>query len=117
MTYSMLLCLVAATPERTDCAAETPPETDLGDALEPALQRLQQLLQEFGSKPVSPQAAFDLEQQVQVELREVGRVGVEWAYNHVEPIQPESLPAHVEFESSPYTRVKHKTPQEVATTF
>lgn len=116
MTYSMYLLFAAATLGRKESAAP-PPEVDLGDALEPALQRLRQLLETFGSKPVSPQVAFDLEQQVQTQLREVGRVGVEWAYNHVEPSQTDVLPAHVEFEAGLYTRIKHKTPQAVATVF
>jgi hypothetical protein len=108
MNYSMLLCLVAATLGHQDSAEELPPEVELGDALEPALQRLRQLLQEFSTKPVSAQAAFDLEHRVQTELRELGRVGVEWAYNHVEPSKTEALPAHVEFEGCSYTRVKRR---------
>src|SRR5271154_4794376 len=99
MTYSMYLCLAAATLGRADRVVEPPTETDVNDALAPVLQRLQQLLQEFGRKPVSPQAAFDLEQQVQAELRELGRVGVEWALNRIEPGQAEALPQHVEFEA------------------
>jgi hypothetical protein len=117
MTYSMYLLFAVATLGRKESAAEPPPETDLEDALEPALQRLRQLLEEFGSKPVGPRAAFDLEQQVQTELRELGRAGVEWAYNHVEPSRTDALPAHVEFEAGLYTRLKHKTPQEVTTSF
>jgi hypothetical protein len=116
MNYSMYLLLAAATLGRKDSATE-PSEVDLRDALEPALQRLRQLLQKFRSEPVSPQAAFDLEQQVQVELRELGRAGVEWAYNHVEPSQTDILPAHVEFDAGLYTRIKHKTPQDAATVF
>ena len=78
---------------------------------------MRQLLEKFASKPASPQAAFELEQQVQAALRELGRVGVEWAFNQVEPSRTDVLPAHVEFEAGQYTRVKHKTPQEVATSF
>ena len=117
MNYSMYLCFAVATIGRADSAEEAPPETALEDALEPALQRLQQLLQSFRDEPVSPQTAFALEQQVRAELRELGRVGVEWAYNHVEPSQVDALPSHVEFEAGPYTRLNRKTPQEVATTF
>lgn len=116
MTYSMYLCFAVATLGQTDGAAELP-DTELGDALEPALQRLRQVLENFGSKPVSPQAALDLEQQVQAELRELGRVGVEWAYNQVEPSRTDALPAHVHFEAGLYTRLQRKTPQEVATSF
>lgn len=117
MTYSMYLCFTMATLGRTDSAEEAPPETTLDDALEPGLQRVRQLLLEFGGKPASPLAAFELEQQVQAELRELGRVGVEWAYNHIEPSQTNALPAHVEFDGSLYTRVNRKTPEEIATTF
>jgi len=117
MTYSMYLLFAVATLGRKDCAEAAPPEADLDDAIGPALQRFRELLLQFPGKPVSPQAAFDLEQQAKAALLELGRVGVEWGYNHVEPSQTESLPAHVEFEACPYTRVKHKTPQEVATTF
>jgi hypothetical protein len=116
MTYSMYLLFASATLGRTDSASEQP-ATELSDALEPALQRLRQLLENFGGKPASPLAAFELEQQVQTELRELGRAGVNWALNHVEPSLTDDLPAHVEFDAGLYTRLKHKTPQDVATTF
>jgi hypothetical protein len=117
MNYSMYLCLAAATFGCVDSTEETPPQEDLADALEPALQRLCGLLEDFRGQPVSPQAAFALEQQVQAVVREVGRVGVQWAFNQSEPSRVASLPSHVEFETGPYTRLKRKTPQEVATTF
>ena len=117
MTYSMYLLFASATLGRKDSAPESPPQNELGDALEPALTRFRQLLEDFGSKPVSPLSTFELEQQVQAELRELGRAGVEWALNHVEPSQTDALPAHVEFDAGLYTRLKHKTPQDVATTF
>src|SRR5271154_1842826 len=116
MTYSMYLLFASATLGRKDSASE-PPATELSDALEPALQRMRQLLENFGGKPASPLTAFELEQQVQTELRELGRAGVEWALNHVEPSRTDDLPAHVEFDAGLYTRLKHKTPQDVATTF
>lgn len=114
MTYSMYLAFAVATLGPTDSDTE-PPKAELGDTLEPALQRVRQLLETFASQPVSPQAACELEQQLQAELRELGRVGLEWAYNHVEPSRTDALPAHVEFEAGLYTRLTHKTPQEVAT--
>lgn len=116
MTYSMYLLFAAATLGREEAAPESS-EVDLEEALEPALQRLWQLLKTFGGKAVSPRAAFELEQQVQAAVRELGRAGVEWAYNQVEPSQTETLPAHVECDAGLYTRTKHKTPQHVATVF
>jgi hypothetical protein len=117
MNYSMYLCWAVATLGYSDSVEEAPPEPELDDVLEPVLQRLRQVLREFGGQPVSPQVAFALEQQVRAELQELGRVGVEWAYNQVEPSRTEELPQHVEFEAGLYTRLNRKTPQEVATTF
>jgi hypothetical protein len=117
MNYSMYLCLALATLGHPDCAEETRAEPELDDVLEPVVQRLRQVLQDFSSQPASPKAAFALEQQVRAELQELGRIGVEWAYNHVEPSRTEELPQHVEFEAGVYTRLKRKTPQDVATSF
>ena len=117
MNYSMYLCLLAATVGGMDSAKETPAEPELDDALEPALQRLRRLFEDFRGQPGSPQAAFALERQVQAEVRELARVGVEWAFNQSEPSRTDALPSHVEFEGCPYTRLNRKTPQDVATTF
>ena len=117
MNYSMYLCLAVATLGPSDAAEEAPPQPELGDVLEPVLQRWRQVLQEFGSQPASPKAAFALEQQVQAQLRELGRVGVEWAYNRVEPSRTDALPQHVESEAGLYTRLNRKTAQDVATSF
>jgi hypothetical protein len=113
----MFLALAAATVAPVEPAEQPLPPTELDDALQPALQRLRQLLLAFRSHPVSPQAVFDLEQRLQDEIRELGRVGLEWAYNHVESTPVAELPTHVEFEASLYTRGYRKTPQTVATTF
>src|SRR5262249_22230577 len=76
-----------------------------------------QLLLDSRSTPVSPPAVFDLEQRLQVEIRALARVGLEWTYNHVESTPIEELPTHVEFEACLSTRLYRKTPQTVATTF
>ena len=117
MNYSMYLCWAVATLGHADSAAQAPSEPELEEVLEPVLQRLRQVLQDFGSQPVSPQAAFALEQQVQAELRELGRVGVAWAYNRVEPSRTDALPRHVEGEAGLHTRLNRKTVQDVATSF
>jgi hypothetical protein len=117
MTYSMYLAIAMATLGSKDSTEETPPDIDLQNTLEPVLQRFRQLLQGFGGDEVTPQRAFEFEQHVQTELRELARLGVEWAYNHIEPSQTETLPSHVEFEVGPYTRINRKTPQDVATLF
>lgn len=116
MDYSIYLLMSAATFGCVDSVEKAPGDAELDDVLSPALERIRQLLAGFVGEPVNPEAAFELEQQIQAELRELGRVGVEWAFNRIEP-KPVDLPQHVQFESGPYTRLNSKTPQEVATTF
>jgi hypothetical protein len=117
MNYSMYLGLVMATVGKTGCREPAVPEVDLRDQLEPVLERLQRRFDEFMGQPVTPKAFFDLEQQVQSEIRELGRVSVEWMVNRLEPKSVEALPTHVHFEAGPYTRLNQKTPHTVATLF
>src|SRR5271155_1028531 len=117
MSYSMYLCLAMATVRSTVSHLQTPEDATLDDVLEPVLAQLRKLFQDFSTEPVSVQTAFELERQIQTVLRELGRVGVEWAFNHVEPRHGDDLPRHVEFEVGVYTRIKRKTPQVVATLF
>lgn len=113
----MYLCLSLATLPVPDSTDAKPEDAKLDDVLEPALARLRKLFQDFAAEPVNAQAAFEMERQIQTELRELGRVGVEWVFNHVEPNHGDDLPRHVEFEADVYTRTKRKTPQVVATLF
>jgi hypothetical protein len=113
----MFLCLAAATVGTGDSPQPPPPPTELDDALQPVLQRVHQVLLAFRNNPVSPQATLELEQRLQHEVRELARVGIEWAYNQVEATPVAELPTHVEFEATLYTRGYRKTPQTVATTF
>jgi hypothetical protein len=116
MSYSVYLCLTMATLGRTD-QEKSAPRPKLEDELEPVLQRLRELVEDFVRQPVTPKATCQLEQQLQQELREAGRLSMQWAVNQVEPEQPDALPQHVWFEASSYTRLNRKTPQEVATLF
>lgn len=117
MHYSIYLALAAATVGPVDSPEPPLPPTELDDALQPVLQRVRQLLLAFRSQPVSPQATFALEQRLQDESRELARVGLEWTYNAVESTPLATLPTHVEFQASLYSRGYRKTPQTVATTF
>jgi hypothetical protein len=117
MNYSMYLCLVMATVGSREDAESAPADTPLDDVFQLAVLRLQQLIDDFTRTPVTPQAVFDLEGQMQFELRELGRVMVEWTLNHIEPKQGDDLPLHVAFEAGVYTRITRKTPQDVATLF
>jgi hypothetical protein len=88
----------------------------LATIFEEASQTITQLGQEFLSRPIDAEKTFDLEHQVHDHLRELGRQVVQALYNRVEPTA-ESLPKHVHFEGSMYTRLNQKTPQNVWTLF
>lgn len=117
MTYSMYLCLAMATVRTAEDAEPAPADTTLDEVLNPAFRDLQQRILDFLKQPVGSQAVFDLERQIQSALREMGRAGVEWAVNQIEPSHGDQSPPHVEFEAGVYTRIKRKTPQDVATLF
>jgi hypothetical protein len=113
----MFLALAMATVRRSEDAQPEVADVTLDDVFEPVLCRLRQLARDFMSKPASGPAAFDFERELLTQLRELGRVTVEWAFNHLEPSHGGDVPPHVEFEGGGYTRIKRKTPQVVATLF
>ena len=67
---------------------------------------------------MSPAAVLAFEQELAAQTRHLARAAVEWAYNHLEPDQPQELPHHLQYEAGPYRRLNRKTPnREVATLF
>jgi hypothetical protein len=118
MTYSIHLLLALATLPETkkpqDAASGADP--DLTQVMQPVLERLRQLVEEFPRQRLTPAAVYHFEQQLQNQLRELGRVVAQWTYNRLEP-EAEALPKHVDFEASQYTRLNQKTPQNVGTLF
>jgi hypothetical protein len=118
MNYSIYLLMAAAMGGRKEADTDTDaaPNIELDKVLEPAVQQVRQVFEDFRSRPVTPQTTFDLERQLAAVSRELCRLGIEWALNQAEPM-PVDLPPHVEFEAGLYTRLNRKTPQEIATTF
>lgn len=118
MTYSIYLLLTLATllekkkPRDADPAADP----DLTPVWQPVLERVRQLVEEFLQQRLTPTGAYHFEQQLQRETRELARVVAQWTYNRLEP-EAESLPKHVDFEASQYTRLNRKTPQNAGTLF
>lgn len=83
---------------------------------EAVIQTLVQHCEEFVSQPVDPEKTLDFERHLQEELRELGRRLTQETYNHVEPVAA-TLPKHVVFEASLYTRLNRKWAQNVWTLF
>jgi hypothetical protein len=117
MNYSVYLTLVMTTagchtPE--DAVADTP---GLSDVLRSALDRIHAVVEGLRRAPVSPLATAQFEKDLQRATRELGRVVVQWAYNHLEPADNETLPVQIHAEGSRFRRLTHKTPQQVSTLF
>ena len=59
----------------------------------PVISRIGQLIVRFGATPLTPSACYQFETQLHDVLRELGRIIVEWTYNHLEPDEAHSLRA------------------------
>ena len=115
MTYSIYLALALATAGRTDPQGTPAPAPDLTDALAPALARIRALVEALRQAPLSPQTAARFEQDLRQATRELGRLAAQWAYNHLEPDDPQGVPAAVDHQGSRFRRLAMKTPQQVST--
>jgi hypothetical protein len=113
----MCLHLVAATLLSARLPTPDPDPDALPDVVDPAVHRLLALVAAFQTQPVSPAAAHQFELQLQEQLCALGRVVTAWTYNHLEPAAGAALPKHLVFQADWYTRLNHKTPQDVATLF
>jgi hypothetical protein len=113
----MFFGMAMATAGSSGTSEVTDPEGDLREHLESILERFQGLFEEFRSQAITAKSFVELEQQMQVVVRELGRTGLEWVLNRLEPNRCDTLPGHVNFEAGPYTRLNKKTPQSVATLF
>lgn len=119
MNYSTyLLCCVLPLADRlaSDDDASSSLEQKLGVIFDSAVHDMSQHAQEFLDQPVDAERTFAFEHQVEHCLRELGRQIVQAVYNRVEPAAA-SLPKHVHFEASQYTRLNVKTPQNAWTLF
>jgi hypothetical protein len=84
----------------------------------PLLRQIVETVFIFLRTEVSPSSSLQFEESLDRVLRELGRIVVEWTYNHVESDDPQSLPHDVQFEGGGYRRLNRKTPnRHVATRF
>jgi hypothetical protein len=75
------------------------------------------LIVRFRRTGPTPQASYQFETRLQELLRELGRIIVEWTFNHLEPRDRTDLPSQIEVRGTWYRR-RGKTPKRtVATLF
>jgi hypothetical protein len=127
MNYSSRLCMLltvllsvklpGSEDDNGDSNGASPAQVPLEDHAQPAWQQILDLAAKFRAADVSPEAVLQFEQQLQLKLRELGRLVVQHTYNTLETDDVNALPKHVRFEGSLYTRLNRKTPQQVWTLF
>ena len=89
----------------------------LSARLLPVITELGRLIVAFRRAASTPQACHRFETRLQELVRELGRIIVEWTFNHLEPHDRKGLPAQIESGGTWYRR-RGKTPnRKVATTF
>jgi hypothetical protein len=83
----------------------------------PVITDLGRLIAPFRRADLTAQACHRFETRLQELLRELGRIIVEWTFNHLEPHDPRELPGQIESGGTWYRR-RSKTPnRKVATSF
>jgi hypothetical protein len=84
----------------------------------PVITRIGQLIVTFRAAEHTPSTCHHFEVQLQDALRELGRIIVEWTYNHLEPEDRLLMPNHLQFDGNWYRRRdKTRNRQPVATLF
>jgi hypothetical protein len=83
----------------------------------PVITELGRLIVSFRRAAPTPQACYRFEARSQERLRELGRIIVEWTFNHLEPHDREDLPGQVESGGTWYRRRSKTANRSVATLF
>jgi hypothetical protein len=117
MNYSIYLVLALATAADSHSEEDAETSAQLTDVLQDALGPFHALVEVLRQAPLSPGAVAQFEKGLQQATRELGRLVAQWTYNHLEPTDPQALPAEVYAEGSRFRRLTRKTPQPVSTLF
>src|SRR3954447_16948154 len=84
----------------------------------PVISQVARLIVVFRALELTPATSHRFETQLQDLLRELGRIIVEWTFNHFEPDDPHLMPDHLRFEGDWYRRCNKKSPRRsLATLF
>src|SRR5205814_855747 len=110
MDHAACVHLLLATPFATSLLALTV-------RLVPVITQIGRLIVRFRRADLTPQACHQFETQLQELLRELGRIIVEWTFNHLEPRDKKDMPNEICFQGLWYRR-RFKSPNRtVATLF
>jgi len=110
MDHAACVHLLLATPFATSLWALTV-------RLIPVITQIGRLIVRFRRADLTPQACHQFETQLQELLRELGRIIVEWTFNHLEPRDKKDMPNEICFQGLWYRR-RFKSPNRtVATLF
>jgi len=83
----------------------------------PVVAQIGSLIVRFRRDDVTPEAGYRFEAQLKAQIRELGRIILEWTFNHLEPHDRKDMPARVCSEGTWYRR-RFKSPnRDVATLF
>jgi hypothetical protein len=83
----------------------------------PVIAQVADLIVAFRAARPTPAACYDFEVQLQAALRELGRIILEWTYNHLETDDRPLMPHHLRWDGDWYRR-RAKTPnRSLATLF
>jgi hypothetical protein len=105
--------MAQSTATATTAASASVPS---GDVFAPLRAQAEACLRRFQQGPVTPQAAYTLEQELRAVFTEAARVLLEQAFNHCEPQDPRQAAAKVRYQGQTY-RINKRTKAEVATSF
>jgi hypothetical protein len=109
MGYSTRLASLLATPDAA-------PLLPLLEKLLTHCQAFADLLVSFRTGPLTPAATHDFECQLLQRLRQLGLDLCDWTFNHLEPDDPQQLPARLDCDGERY-RCRGRSPNDIATLF
>jgi hypothetical protein len=83
----------------------------------PVITQIGRLIVRFRRADPTPQGCHQFETQLHELLRELGRIIVEWTFNHLEPRDPKEMPNQICFQGTWYRRRFKTKNRSVATLF
>jgi hypothetical protein len=83
----------------------------------PVITQIGRLIVRFRRADLNPQACYHFETQLHEQLRQLGRIIVEWTFNHLEPHDRRDLPNQMCFQGVWYRRRSKTANRKVATLF